>query len=382
MSVDGLEASSARADGGAFTAPAPRRRLSHVPALDGVRGVAVLVVVGFHAFGLLAPVWQWLPGGFLGVDVFFVLSGFLITSLLIGEHDRRGRIGLGGFYRRRALRLLPALVLLLVAHFIYSEIIGSPTKIELQTAGVVLFYFLNWWAVLGHPFSTDLGHLWSLSVEEQFYLVWPLVVLLFVSFRRRLPVVVTILVVAVSAVVLHRIVLWQGGAPKLSLHVRTDTRADGLLIGTLLAVLWTQQKIPRRGLGVAATVSVGFLAYCIFTPRPFGFYADGGFTAVAVASAVILLAVVESEWLGNIVLGFAALRAIGRVSYGLYLWHHVVMFAVARESAHIKPVMRFVIALGLTAAITCASWFLVERPFLRWKDRLEARSKAAPPDRS
>lgn len=336
----------------------------------------MLVVVAFHSFGLLTPFGkQYVPGGFLGVDLFFVLSGFLITALLLGEHAARGRISFASFYRRRALRLLPALVMLLAAHFMYSLIVDFPTKIEAQTAGAALFYILNWWVVLGNRINADLGHLWSLSMEEQFYLVWPLVVLLLLSFRRRFSTVVLILLGLIVALIVHRVVLWHGGTPGLFLRVRTDTRADGLLIGALGAVLWTRGKVPRRGLAVAATVSSVFLVYCVFTPHSYDVYLAGGFTAVALACAIVVLAVMESGWFGAAVLGLAVLRAVGRVSYGLYLWHMPVMWAVARATAGVPVIAKFAITLGLIGMITCASWYVIERPFLRWKDRLAERSR-------
>ena len=157
------------------------------------------------------------------------------------------------------MRLLPALVVLLVAHLVYVQIAGLGTARELKTIAVTLLYVLNWWAVLGNQFTTDLGHLWSLSVEEQFYLVWPAVVLLVIGLRRRLWIAVVALLLMLLAVMVWRWALWRSGTPTIKIHVRTDTRADGLILGALLALLWVKGLVPKRGLATAATVAFGFL---------------------------------------------------------------------------------------------------------------------------
>ena len=340
----------------------------------------MLIVVFFHANGVLTPLrTQYLPNGFLGVDLFFVLSGFLITSLLIGEHDRKQSIGFGRFYRRRALRLLPALLLLLLAHGIYVLITHGSHTLERQTDVAAIFYFINWRVVTGGAINTDMGHLWTLSVEEQFYLVWPVLVLgllVLLGAARRLSLIVVILVAGIGGALLLRVLLWNAGTPGLQIYIRTDARADSLLMGALLAVLWTHDKIPKRGLAVAATIATAFVLYILVTPIglkvPFFYF--GGYTLVALAFAIIIVAALESQWFGNAALRFGPLCAIGLVSYGLYLWHLPVFAIVSRTATHWSPAARYAVALSITAAATAASWFLLERPVLKWKDRLERRS--------
>jgi peptidoglycan/LPS O-acetylase OafA/YrhL len=356
------------------------RRLGHAPGLDGLRAVAVLLILTYHVISVLLEPTPTLtpsvlPGGFLGVDLFFVLSGFLITALLL----RNTRFG--AFYRRRALRLLPALVVLLGAHVVYARVAGLPGDLERSTVLATLFYYLNWRMVWDANLAEGLGHLWSLAVEEQFYIVWPLVAAGLVALRRWAWAAPAALVGVIALVFVHRARLWDDGGPFLYLYVRTDTRVDSLLVGALLAFLWVHQRTPRRGLAVAAWAALVFFAGCIgFASVDDAFLYRGGFTAVALACAVVILAVLESEWALNRVLRIAPLRAVGRVSYGLYLWQFPVFFAVVRSGAGWPGAMRVPVALAATAAVTGASWFAVERPALGWKRRLDRhRAVAAAP---
>jgi peptidoglycan/LPS O-acetylase OafA/YrhL len=266
---------------------------------------------------------------------------------------------------------------------VYVLIEGESRSIEASTQLSAFFYFANWQSIFG-KINTDLGHLWSLSLEEQFYLVWPLTLLgllALLTVVRRISVIVAILVACVVAVVVWRIVLWNGGTSPMHLYVRTDTRADSLLIGALLGILWIYRLTPRRGVGLAATAAVALLAYLI--ARPIGlrgpFFHLGGFTLVAVAAAVVILAALESKWFGNAVLRFKPLCAIGVVSYGLYLWHLPIFAIVSENTRTWERWQRFVLAFVVTGAATAMSWFLLERPFLKWKDRLERRPRGASP---
>jgi peptidoglycan/LPS O-acetylase OafA/YrhL len=351
--------------------------LGHVPALDGVRGVAVLLVVCCHLIVGFYPasVYTVLPGGFMGVDIFFVLSGFLITSLLLTEQRKSNGISLLAFYRRRALRLLPALVGLLIAHFVYTFVVGDPIGLELKSIAVVLLYVENWWAVTGHPVTAGLQHLWSLSIEEQFYAVWPLVTLAIFTVRRSARFVTCGLGAAVLLVMLWRAHVWVDGTNYYAVgkfQFRTDLRADSLLVGALAAHLWIRQRVPRRGLSVAASCSTLFIALCLLRLRPqSGFLFKGGFTLFAVAVAVVIVAVVDGGWFGTRLCAWLPLRAVGRVSYGLYLWHLPVMFAVARYTTGWPALERATLALVISAVCTIASWYLVEVPFLRRKSTMQ-----------
>jgi peptidoglycan/LPS O-acetylase OafA/YrhL len=215
-----------------------------------------------------------------------------------------------------------------------------------------------------------LAHLWSLSVEEQFYIVWPLIVALFIVARRRASAVIAAMVACVAAVAVWRAVLARHDS-LLLLYFRTDVRADALLVGALTAYLWTRGFVPpKKVLVPAAWVALAFVTACVIrfesTAR---FFFDGGFTAVAVAVAVMLLAIVEADWLSKRLLAWGPLRAVGRISYGLYLWHFFVFTIVAQKMGAYSTTERIATAFGITAAATLFSWFVVEQRFLRRKHR-------------
>ncbi|HTD50369.1 MAG TPA: acyltransferase [Acidimicrobiia bacterium] len=386
-----------------------------MPAFDGLRGAAVLLVVTYHFRHLLdpwttryarrttftrlatgasrkvthlvvvlrahpKPFWGALfpQGGSLGVDIFFVLSGFLITALLLREHASEHRISFRGFYRRRALRLLPALFLFVAAQLAYALVTHAQWKTERGALVAIVLYFWNWRLFFTYPaVPKGLAHLWSLSVEEQFYIVWPLVVAAFIAAQRRSSTVITAMVAAVVAVAGWRLAAAQHNNLVL-LYFRTDVRADALLVGALTAYLWTRGFVPpRRVLVPAAWLSLAFVTGCVIrfesTAR---FFFDGGFTAVAVAVAVMIVAIVEADWLSKRLLTFPALRAVGRVSYGLYLWHFFVFTIVADKMSGSSSVTRIATAVGISTAATLFSWFVVEQRFLRRKHRT-AKTEAA-----
>ena len=402
------------------TSVAPIRRLGFVPALDGLRGVAVLLVVAFHFRRTIDP-WttQWIhsprlahffadrtglassgwvlvtnhhpgvfaqlvpKGGFLGVDIFFVLSGFLITSILLREQSSTGRVRFGAFYLRRALRLLPALFAFLAAHAIYASIIHVQGAVERGSIVSAVFYYFNWHYLSSLPVAPPaISHLWSLSIEEQFYWVWPVTLIFLLGLRRRLSTVVVVLVASIFAIAVWRAILARHIDPSL-VYFRTDAQADALLVGALTAHLWIRGRVPlKRFLAPAAWLALAFMTVCVFRLESGDrFLYNGGFTAIALAVAIMLLAVLETTWLPSRALTTRPLRAVGRVSYGLYLWH-VLVFSVVVAYMRTAPAgLTIAVALAGAAAVTAASWFLIERPFLRWKDRLEANRTGPPPVR-
>jgi peptidoglycan/LPS O-acetylase OafA/YrhL len=194
---------------------------------------------------------------------------------------------------------------------------------------------------------------------------------LFFGLRRRLTPTVVILVGAIAIVALHRADLWNNGTFWLTLYTGLASRADALLVGCLLAQLWVRRKLPRRGVQLAGWLALGFYLYLVRVGAGDDFLYRGGFTLIAVALGIILLAVLETRWLVNRVLTTRPLRTIGRVSYGLYIWHLPIFTAVGRYDRTWAPAVQTIVALALTALATYGSWVLVERPFLRWKDRLE-----------
>jgi peptidoglycan/LPS O-acetylase OafA/YrhL len=351
--------------------------LGYRPWLDGLRGVAILLVLAYH-FGLL-------PGGFFGVDLFFVLSGFLITTLLVEEWECRGTISLKRFYLRRSLRLLPAFCLLLLAGYAFT-LLFRPADVaaygrEMCIAGC---YLANWPHLHGAALPT-MGHTWSLSTEEQFYLLWPLLLLSMLRLRVSRRTILLTVAGGILASAAVRALLFSAHPPRgpelgqftMELYVAIYARADSLLSGCFVGLLAAWNMLPRsplwqRASGGATLAAVSALAYTVghaAADQFQNFY--GRFTFVALMTALILSYQVSAPS-GFVVrlLGCAPLVFVGRISYGLYLYHHPVMYwlrdfeLVQREHS--------LLSLGLTLVVALASYYAIERPCLKLKSRLAA----------
>ncbi len=366
------------------SAPPDRRRLPYDPSLDGLRAVAVVGVLLFHG-GV-----SWMPGGFLGVDVFFVLSGYLITTLLLRERVADGRIDLGAFWTRRLRRLLPALVLLLVGVAVATPFLVDPAqRSSVRGDGLAaLAYVANWRFVVteqsyfaGTP--SPLRHLWSLAVEEQWYLVFPVVAAVVLRRTRRITAFFVGLLVATLASAAWMAVVAGREADPSRAYYGTDTRAHTLLVGALLAVAAAQWPLHRhrRALlvwGALGTMVVA-IAYLRVGEGDLWMY-RGGFLAFAVASAGVVAAtsVVRPAPRASRLLAVAPLVAIGRVSYGLYLWHWPVDVALTPQRTGLDgqawwqaPAL-LALRTAVAVAVTLLSYRLIEQP-------IRARGLAAVP---
>jgi peptidoglycan/LPS O-acetylase OafA/YrhL len=397
-------------------APAPvagGSSLSYLPALDGIRAIAVLGVMGYHG-GV-----SWLAGGFFGVDAFFVLSGFLITTLLLTEWQRSGAIRLGAFWARRARRLLPALVLVVLFVAFYASVIvprGTYPNLRLDALSS-LFYVGNWHFILiGSNYFNQTGlpspltHTWSLAIEEQFYLVWPLVVLGVMKFTRRLGVLLGICVAGAAASVVEMAVLYGSGADLTRLYYGTDTHAQCVLIGAALAValaLIAQRRAaapaltgatrpqrtvdqpgwvattPRARL-VLSTSGLAGLAGCAVlwsqldgnSPLLF----QGGFLLASLASlAVLVSALCVPRSPVSALLSLAPLRYLGRISYGMYLWHYPLFIWIDGARTGLDGYPLFLVRCLATVAVATASFYLVERPIRQGTFLREWRAWVATP---
>ena len=395
------------------TPDVPEVRLPYSPGLDGLRAIAVIAVLLYHAD--LA----WIPGGFLGVEVFFVISGYLITALLLAEWRQRGRIDLKTFWLRRARRLLPALYVLLVVTLAFAVVFLPGEVAGLRGDVLAAFgYVTNWYLIFGQESYFEavgrpslLKHLWSLAVEEQFYLIWPPVLALGLAIgatrlRRRRVLTVALSGAAASAVAMA--LLYTPGVDPSRIYYGTDTRATGLLCGAALAFLWVpgdkhrpsearhyRLELPGRGrfrrwwgwaapllldiLGFAALGGLVWLCLRLgeFEPSLY----RGGFALVGLATAATIMAVVHpSTGIGSRVLGSAPLRWVGVRSYGIYLWHWPV-FMVTRPDLDVPFDGWSLLALRLGATVLLAdlSYRYIETPIRRgalgraWRTLREAQ---------
>lgn len=347
--------------------------MEHRPELDGIRAFAVLAVLAFHAG--LKPA----TGGWLGVDVFFVLSGYLITLILLREHDRKGQVSLRDFWVRRLLRLVPALLVIVVlGAFFFSTLGDRGTFVGyLRTAGSAGLYIENFvWAFTDNQHG-QLAHTWSLAVEMQFYLIWPALLVWLLARGRKL----TPWLLAGIAISYVLFVLEAGGAPHGAVAFSDSyylpwTRAFELLLGALVAVRLRERKADRPeatgGLWAGWLLLVGFGVlligawdYPIFT-RPSAIIWQSAGAALLTSGLLIHLDRVRASGVGRL-FAWRPVAWVGLISYGVYLVHYPVI-AILRDRAGIHDAKTMlVIAVPLTLAIAATSYYLVERPALRLK---------------
>jgi len=321
-----------------------------------------------------------MPGGFLGVDIFFVLSGFLITSLLVEEWDREGSISLKDFYIRRVLRLMPALLFLILIIGGFALIFLDRNRAAETYRGIwlTLSYASNWLYAFGYcSASNPLGITWSLAIEEQFYLTWPLWLGLFLRFKLRRHWILYVLVLAIVLIPLHRKILVVQGANVLRLYYATDTRADALLIGCLVGLLVSWKLLPHHKMfeifmKFLAAVGAIYFGYMVGTASwtDLKLYLYGGYTLVAlsVAPLLVVLIVWPPKWV-LLVRKFTPLLWIGRISYGLYLWHWPVREFIYQKKILPASIAQLATVVILSLLLTALSYHVIEKPFLRWKKR-------------
>ncbi len=354
---------------------------AHRPALDGVRAVAVLAVVLFHA----APIAGWhLDGGFIGVDVFFVLSGYLITTLLLREWAATGRLRLGAFWGRRVRRLVPALVVVLTASLVAVAVLYRWDDVvdNRNEALASLFYVSNWYTLATDPpYLTLFQHTWSLAIEVQFYAVWPLVAIVVLRAHRPAPPPVAddvrtgsrlLLLVSLGLAMLSTAlmaVLHDGPGSIPRVYFGTDTRATPILLGcALAAAVAAWGEIPdgprRRLLDVSGWIALaGLVGACVLVRRPSDVLYEGGYLGISVL-AVVLVASAAHPSPGSLTraLSVAPLRLLGLISYGVYLWHWPVFYLASANRLGLSGIALLAVQIAITIALATASYVLVETP--------------------
>lgn len=341
--------------------------------LDGVRALAVLAVVVYH----FDP--SWLPGGFFGVDIFFVISGFLITGIVVREWEGTGHLDLARFWARRARRLLPAVIALLVMVVLISAV-GAPDALaRLRTdLPAALFYVTNWWFIFhkvsyfqasGRP--SLLLHLWSLAIEEQFYILWPLVLTLLLPRVKRLGrIAAGTATVALGSTVLMA-VLFQPNADPSRVYFGTDTHAQGLLIGCTLALVLPQARLAvlrsrswQTGGNLLGAVGVVALGWMVFNLNDYERVTyGGGFLLVDLAAVAVVIAAVSPVTFWASTLARQPLRWVGTRSYAIYLWHWPIQQLMrARTDVPFGGVALFVLQVALILLAAELSYRFVEEP--------------------
>ena len=367
-----------------------------IDALDGLRAFALVIIMSYH-FG-----WRAAQGGFFSLDIFYVLSGYLITGLLLSEFARRERIALGAFWLRRARRLLPALFVVVIVVTLYVRFVALPgTYPEYKMSALsALFYFSNWWqiAASGNYFHATgpvypLTHTWSLAVEEQFYLLWPLVVVatmkLARTYARGLRALLGVSVLGALASAITMVLRYSATANITRLYFGTDTHAQSILIGAVLACVLTllarsrnesgMAPVARRFGGVLTALGLVGVATTLTITYVFqgtdAFCYRGGFTLSALAAAAIVAAsvMVPTGPLAR-VLATRPLVFLGTVSYGAYLWHFPIFLWLDATRTHTHGVVLFALRFVATFLLATASYFLLERPVMERRFWRSARA--------
>jgi len=310
-----------------------------------------------------------LPGGFIGVDVFFVLSGFLITALLLDEWSHRRTVWLVGFYVRRALRLMPALAAFLVAFIVYAALFQDRQFLVVVLRWIPFVYLTNVMTAFGRGYVGH-GHIWSLAAEEQFYLVWPPVLLLLLRSHVSRRVIVTVTAIATAASGATAAMLWLTGSGWVRVYYGPDTHAMPILAGCLLGELWVWGYVPTgaqwsRTLARTGAVGVVLLGVGTLTLRPpMGLLYVGGYGVVTVCAASVILAVMQSPGYARLWQGRRLVRT-GQLSYALYLFHPLLLEMLGPKPS---PILRLA-ALAATFPVAAASMRWIEGPCLERKRR-------------
>lgn len=345
-----------------------------MPGLDGLRALAVFAVMAYH-LGL-----PFVPGGFLGVTLFFVLSGYLITDLLLAEWNRRGTVSFKSFYIRRAKRLFPGIILMLVCTVGYIGLFQPELMSNFKAAVLpAALFFSNWWYIFTDmpyfaSFATPslLNHFWSLAVEAQFYLLWPVLLVLGQRFIKQkwLKLLITALLAIVSAALMA--LLFQPGYDPSRIYYGTDTRMFSLLLGACLAYIYPSARLvgsapTKKHRVIIDTTGLIALASVIFTMYYITQYDDmlyvGGMFLFSIVCVVLIAVAANSATVLGRVLGIKPLRFVGKISYGIYLWHYpvIILTNALFPSSRLNAVL-IVFQVAASILLAAVSYYLVENP--------------------
>ncbi len=350
-----------------------KRSTRYMPGLDGLRAIAVIGIIIYHLNK------QWLTGGFLGVDTFFVISGYLITSLLLNEYEETGIINLKNFWIRRFKRLIPAVLTLVFAVIVVTLVLKPDEIINIKKDAIAaIFYFSNWWYI-----ATDvnyfeqfafmpLKHLWSLAIEEQFYIVFPILfIFLLLAFKKYRNVVLIFWIISLISL-LVMISISQPHMSHSRVYFGTDTRLQTMLLGVILAFLWPPFKLKKHpkktlthiidGIGVFGIFILLLLFYKVNDNSDWIY--NGGFYLISVMTLFVIMSVVHPSGYFAKVIGNPIFVMIGKRSYSLYLWHFpVISFVHSYYVDGQLPSYVYLLDIILTIILAELSYRYIETPF-------------------
>ncbi|WIY60757.1 acyltransferase family protein [Bacillus arachidis] len=354
--------------------PKPLQKNSrYMVGLDSLRGLAILGVILYHIN------FNWMPGGFLGVAVFFVLSGYLITDILAIEWKRNKRIDLKNFWLRRARRLLPGMFVMLVVVLAWITIFHSSLLGKMRGDSLAaLLYFSNWWYIY-HKLSyfdsfnqlSPLNHFWSLAVEEQFYVVWPFIISLAFRYIKQKSRIILFIVLGAAASALAMAILYEPGVDPSRIYYGTDTRAFSLLIGAALALIWPSSRLANKIIPKARLILdvVGGIALIVIlvmfwkTNQYDPFLYQGGMVLLSIATALLVANLAHPASRIALFLRFRPLRWMGVRSYGIYLWHYpIIALTTPKVHAGEFSLTRAILQFVLIIVVAQISWKFIENP--------------------
>ncbi|HGA0512777.1 TPA: acyltransferase family protein [Bacillus pacificus] len=350
-----------------------KKNSRYMVGLDSLRGLAILGVILYHIN------FNWMPGGFLGVTVFFVLSGYLITDILAMEWKRNKRIDLKKFWLSRARRLLPGMLVMLVITLAWITIFHSSLLEKMRGDSLAaLFYVSNWWYIY-HKLSyfdnfnqiSPLNHFWSLAVEEQFYVVWPFIISLGLYYIKKQFRMILLICLGAFASALAMAILYEPGVDPSRIYYGTDTRAFSLLIGAVLALVWPSNRLANKIIPKARFILdvVGGIALIIIlvmfwkTNQYDPFLYKGGMVLLSIATALLVANLAHPASRIAQFLRFRPLRWVGVRSYGIYLWHYPILtLTTPKVNAGDFSIIRAILQFLLIILIAQISWKFIEKP--------------------
>ena len=358
-------------------------------SLDGFRGIAIIAVLGFH----LAESWPSVPrlidpvskGGFIGVDMFFVLSGFLITTLLLREHQDSGKINFFRFFLRRKIRLMPPLLIFTLAALIWAIKSGDNLYVFGATVIYSIFSVINWALITKIEQSPHLGIIWSLSVEEQFYFLIAVISLVHRWLVSKISIDRFLVCLSCSLIIWSfcaKVLILHGGGIEdtwIQLYFRTDLRFDSFFIGVLASV-YRKSKVekPQKLINWTFAPSMVFLGWYMWeVDNGDSWNYQGGLTAVAIASAFVIMAASYQGTFANKIFSMRILRSIGLVSYSVYLIHVLVFSALSPANLNMNNKVRLLLALMIIFGYAAIVYFAVEKPLSRVRARLHVKPSGA-----